>query len=131
TDAVGHTHLLPESYVLGMADVIAWGSRNTFIFGRNYPTGRWFFFPFSFAVKSSIALLLLLPIGFAFSYLNPKKLREAMFLLVPAIGYFAIASSSNFTNGVRHMLPFYAFVIVLAAGGAVWLCRKFRYFRYV
>ena len=131
TNTVSHTHMLPESYVLGMADVIAWGSRNTNIFGRNYPTGQWYFFPVTFAVKSSIALLLLFPVGLVFVFFNRDKSREVMYLLGPAIGYLVIASSSSFTNGVRHLLPFYAFVIVLAAAGAVWLCRKTRYFRWV
>jgi hypothetical protein len=131
TDAVSKTRLFPESYVLGMADVIAWGSRNSNIFGRNYPTGKWFYFPVCFAVKSSIALLLLLPVGLVFSYFDRNKWREVMFLLFPAVCYFVIASSSSFTNGVRHLLPFYAYVIVLAAAGAVRLCRKFYYFRYV
>jgi hypothetical protein len=130
TEAVSRTRLFPESYVLGMADVIAFGSRNTFIFGRNYPTGQWFYFPLAFVVKSSIALLLLLPIGLIFSYWNRHKWREVMFLLAPAVIFFIFASSSNFTTGIRHILAVYAFLIVLAAAGAVWLCRRFRFFRY-
>ena len=131
TEDVSHIGLFPESYVLGMADVIAFGSRNTFIFGRNYPTGQWFYFPLAFVVKSSIALLLLLPIGLIFAYLNRDKWREVMFLLAPAVIFFIFASSSNFTTGIRHILAVYAFLIVLAAAGGVWLCRRFRYFRYV
>jgi hypothetical protein len=131
TEGVSKTGIFPESYVLGMADVIAWGSRNTFIFGRNYPTGQWFYFPLAFTVKSSIALLLLLPLGFIFSFLGRDKRREAMFLLVPAIAFFVFASSSNFTTGIRHILPVYAPLIVLSAAGAVWLCRKFPPIRFV
>lgn len=131
TGAIAETQMFPESYVLGMADVIAWGSRNTNIFGRAYPTGKWFYFPVTFVVKSSIALLLLLPFGLALAFVDRGKRREVMFLLVPAIGYFVIASSSSFTNGVRHLLPFYGFVIVLAAAGAVWFTRKVSFFRYV
>jgi hypothetical protein len=130
TEAVSRTGLFPESYVLGMADVIAFGSRNTFIFGRNYPTGRWFYFPLAFVVKSSIALLLLMPIGLVFSYLNRDKRREVMFLLIPPIIFFIFASSSNFTTGIRHILAVYAFLIVLAAAGAVRLSRRLHYFRY-
>jgi len=131
TDFISRTHFFPESYTLGMADVIAWGSRNTFIFDRAYPTGRWFYFPVAFAVKSSIALLLLLPLGFLFAFFNPEKRREILFLLVPPLVFFVIASSSNFTTGVRHILPVYPFFITIAAAGAVWLCRKFDFFKYV
>lgn len=131
TGVIGETHAFPESYVLGMADVIAWGSRNTIVFGRNYPNGTWLFFPVAFLAKSSVALLILLPIGLVFLCFNREKWREGMFLLVPAIAFFIIASSSTFTTGIRHILAIYAPLIVLAAAGAVWLCRKLRYFRYV
>ncbi|HEV8593319.1 MAG TPA: glycosyltransferase family 39 protein [Pyrinomonadaceae bacterium] len=130
TEAISHTRIFPESYMLGMADVIAFGTRNSWIFGRAYPTGRWFYFPVAFIVKSSIPLLFLLPIGLIFLYVTPEKRREGMFLLVPAIVFFLFASSSNFNTGVRHILPIYALLIVVASAGAIWLCRKFSAFRY-
>jgi hypothetical protein len=131
TVAISQTKIFPESYVLGMADVIAWGSRNTVIFGNNYPNGQWFFFPVTFALKTNIALLFLLPLGLIFLFFNRGKWREGMFLLVPAVVFFTFASSSNFTNSVRHILAIYGFLIVLASAGAVWLCGKFSAFRYV
>lgn len=127
TDMIGRTRVFPESYVLGMADVIAWGNRNTFLFGKNYPTGQWFFFPVAFAVKTNIALVLLFPLGLALPFLMPEKRREAVFLLLPALWFFAVAASSNFTNGVRHILAIYPFLIVATAAGAVWLARRYRY----
>jgi hypothetical protein len=131
TEAISRTSTFPESYVLGMADVIAWGARNSWVFGRNYPTGRWFYFPVSFAVKSSLALLLLLPLGFLLPIFNPEKRRELLFLLGPAVIYFALALTSTFTTGVRHILPVYPLFIVAAAAGAVWLCGRISFFRYV
>jgi hypothetical protein len=126
TELIGSTHLLPESYVLGMADVISWSSRNTFLFGKNYPTGQWFFFPVAFAVKTNIALFLLFPLGLVHPLLMREKRREAMFLLLPAFAFFAVATTSNFTNSVRHILPVYPFLIVAASAGAVWLARRSR-----
>ena len=126
TEMIGHTYVFPESYVLGMADVISWSSRNTFLFGKNYPTGQWFFFPVAFAVKTNIALLLLFPLGLVLPLLVREKRREAMFLLLPALLFFAVATSSNFTNSVRHILAVYPFLILAAAAGAVWLARRFR-----
>ncbi len=130
TAAISHTPVLPESYVLGMADVIAWGTRNSWIFGRSYTTGQWFYFPIAFLVKTSLALLLLLPLGLVYLLFNREKWREGMFLLVPAIILFLFASSSNFTTGVRHILPVYPLLIVLASAGAIWLCRTLNVFRY-
>ncbi|MGQ0541943.1 MAG: glycosyltransferase family 39 protein [Blastocatellia bacterium] len=126
TAAIEQTRLFPESYVLGMADVISWGNRNTFIFGKNYPTGQWFYFPVAFAVKSNIALLLLFPLGLLVPLLMREKRREALFLLLPAITFFAVATTSTFTTGVRHILPVYPFLIVAAAAGSVWLARRHR-----
>lgn len=130
TEAISHTHIFPESYVLGMADVIAWGSRNTVIFGRNYPAGKWFFFPVAFVVKTNIALLLLLPVGLISVYFRRDKWREVLFLLLPPVIFLIVASRSEFTNNVRHILPIYGFFIVLSSAGAIWLCRKFKSFRY-
>jgi 4-amino-4-deoxy-L-arabinose transferase-like glycosyltransferase len=131
TEGISRTHIFPESYVLGMADIVATASRNSFIFGRNYATGQWFYFPVAFAVKSSVALLLLLPIGLLFPFFNRDKRREMMFLLVPPLAFFAVCLTSKFTTGIRHILPVYGFFIVAAAVGAVWLSRKFYLFRYV
>jgi hypothetical protein len=131
TEAVSRTRTFPESYVLGIADVIAWGSRNTWIFGRNYATGQWWYFPLAFAVKSSIALLSLLPLGLLFPFFNRGKRREMMFLLAPPLAFFAVALTSSFTTGIRHVLPVYGFFIVASAAGAVWLCRRFHLFRYL
>jgi len=130
TEAISHTHIFPEAYVLGMADVIAWGSRNTVIFGRNYPAGKWFFFPVAFVVKTNIALLLLLPVGLVSLYFRREKWREVLFLLLPPVMFLIFASRSEFTNSVRHILPIYGFLIVLSSAGAIWLCRKFKSFRY-
>lgn len=66
--SVNQTRIFPESYILGIADVVATGSRNTWIFDRNYSTGQWFYFPLAFIVKSSVALLLLLPLGLLFPF---------------------------------------------------------------
>jgi hypothetical protein len=129
--AAGKTRLFPESYVLGLADILAGGSRNASIFDRNYPTGQWFYFPLAFLVKSSVALLALLPLGFAFPFFNPGKRREMFFLLAPPLFFFAFSLTSKLNIGVRHILPVYAFFIVAAAVGAVWVSRKFRFFRYV
>jgi 4-amino-4-deoxy-L-arabinose transferase-like glycosyltransferase len=123
--------IFPESYIFGLADIVATGSRNTFILNRNYATGQWFYFPVAFAVKSSAVLLLLLPFGLLLPFLSGEKRREMMFLLVPPILFFAVALTSEMNIGVRHILPVYPFFIVAAAVGAIAVCRKFYFFRYV
>lgn len=128
---VNKFRIFPESYILGLADVIATGSRNATIFDKTYATGQWFYFPVAFAVKSSIALLILLPFGLLFPFFNREKRREILFILAPPLAFFAISLTSKMNIGVRHILPVYAFFIVAAAVGAVWISSKFYYFRYV
>ena len=116
--------------MLGVADIVATGSRPMYLFGRSYPTGRWFYFPVSFVVKSSVALLVLLPFGLVFPFFNPEKRREMLFILAPPIFFFAVSLTSSLNIGVRHILPVYPFFITAAAVGAVWVSRRVRPFRY-
>jgi len=88
-------------------------------------------FALAFIVKSSIALLLLLPLGLLFPFFNREKRREMMFLLVPPLLFLAVSLTSKLNIGVRHILPVYGFFIVASAVGAVWLGRRFYVFRYV
>jgi 4-amino-4-deoxy-L-arabinose transferase-like glycosyltransferase len=127
---IGRARVFPESYVVGLADIVATGNRNTWLFGRIYPTGRWFYFPLAFAVKTSVALLLLLPAGLLALSFRREKRRELMFLLVPPLLYFAVSLTSGINIGVRHILPVYPFFIVVAAAGAVAACRKYPVLRY-
>jgi len=128
---VSRTRILPESYVLGIADIISWSSRNAFIFNRNYAAGQWFYFPLAFVVKTSIPLLLLLPFGLLLPFFQKEKRREIMFLLVPPLFFFAVGLTSKLNLGVRHILPVYAFFIVATAAGAVTMSQRFKLFRYV
>jgi 4-amino-4-deoxy-L-arabinose transferase-like glycosyltransferase len=127
---ISHIRIFPESYVVGLADIVATGSRNTWIFGRIYPTGQWFYFPLAFAVKTSVALLLLLPGGLLVLSFRREKRRELMFLLVPPLLYFSVSLTSGINIGVRHVLLVYPFFIVIAAAGAVAACRKYAVLRY-
>lgn len=127
---VSRARIFPESYMIGLADIVAYGNRNMYLFDRAYPTGRWFYFPVSFLVKSSVALLLLLPLGIAVPFFNAEKRREMLFLLAPPVVFFAVALTSGTNIGIRHILPVYPFFIATAAIGAVWLSRRLPSFRY-
>jgi hypothetical protein len=129
--AVSRTRLFPESYLLGMADIIATGSRNSYLFDRGYASGQWFYFPIVFLVKTSVALLLLMPLGLLFFAVDRSKRREMTWLLAPPLFFFAVALTSGINIGVRHILPVYPFFIVAAAAGAVWTSRRLRLFRYL
>jgi 4-amino-4-deoxy-L-arabinose transferase-like glycosyltransferase len=118
--ACAHWHLLPESYLYGLVDVrkmIDWYP--SYIFGKVYPHGVWFYFPSAFVIKSTLPFLALLVL--AIVAMATRKLtawREILFLTVPAAIHFAVATFSTINIGLRHILPVYVFLIVLVAGAA-------------
>jgi len=125
---VGHLHLLPESYLIGLVDVGRMALfYPTFIFGRNIPHGVWWYFPSVIAIKTTLGLLAL--IGLSIYALAARKLpwsREVDFLLIPALFYLLVAMVSGMNIGARHLLPFYAYLFVLAGAGAVALAASSR-----
>lgn len=119
-------HLLPEAYLYGLTDVYnAPRYLNSFLLGNLYHHGQWFYFPAVFAIKSTLGfllLLLLLPIAVALC--SKSYWREFLFLSIPPFIYFLVAMASGFNIGVRHILPVYPFLIVLAAFVAGELIQK-------
>ena len=117
----GRRHLLPLPYLYGLADVgITAGSSRTYLLGTVYPHGRWQYFPVAFSIKTTLGLLLLLallPLALAGPGVGHR--RELVFLLVPAAIYFGVAMASSMNIGIRHILPAYPFLIILA-GWSAW-----------
>ena len=124
------TSIFPESYTVGLADVLSSSSRPMYLLGEVYPTGRWFYFPVAFLIKTSIALLVLLAAGLLTFKLYRERGREMLFLLVPSLAFFGISLLSKMNIGVRHILPVYGFFIVIAAAGGCALSRKHKIVRW-
>lgn len=115
-------HLLPEPYLYGLADVgVTAEFSHSYLLGTIYPHGQWFYFPVAFAIKSTIALLLLLlllPVMLVVTRM--ERWREMVFMVVPPAVYLLVAMTSGLNIGVRHILPIYPFLAILA-GWAAWL----------
>lgn len=126
-------HLLPESYLYGLADVrLTADFCSTFLFGKTYNHGVWFYFPGALLVKSTLSLLILL--GLALWAIAARKLtcwREISFLLIPPAVHFGVAMTSPLNIGIRHILPIYGFLYVLIAGAAWTLIRSKKQWMYV
>jgi 4-amino-4-deoxy-L-arabinose transferase-like glycosyltransferase len=131
--AAAHWRLLPESYLYGLADVgVTAEFSHSYLLGTVYPHGRWFYFPLAFAIKSTLGLLILLaliPLVLARSKID--RWRELLFLLIPAAIYFLVAMGSGMNIGVRHILPVYPFLMILAGWGAWKLIERQRRWAYV
>lgn len=127
-ETVARYHLLPESYIYGLADVRIMSDYYTsYLFGKIYPHGIWFYFPAAFAIKSTLPLLLLL--GLAAGMIATGRLRrwrEVLFLTIPPAVHLAVAMSAGMNIGLRHILPMYPFLYVLAGGAAAKLMENSR-----
>jgi 4-amino-4-deoxy-L-arabinose transferase-like glycosyltransferase len=124
---LAHYRLLPEAYLFGLADLVVTPQRFwSFLLGKVYLGGRWFYFPAAFVIKSTIGFLLLLfllPVAIAVEHARPR--RELLFLAIPAAVYFLAAMHSDFNIGIRHILPLYPFLVILAAYAA-WVLGRSR-----
>ena len=127
-NAIGRMHLLPESYLIGMVDVRRMADHYpTFIFGRNWPHGVWWYFPSVFAIKTTLGLLALTLVALLAIGMRKLKLgREVVFVLVPALVYFITAIVFGMNIGSRHLLPFYAYLFILAGAAAAAVARSSR-----
>jgi 4-amino-4-deoxy-L-arabinose transferase-like glycosyltransferase len=117
--AIAHLRLLPESYLLGLVDVKRVAEfYPTFLFGKVYAHGVWWYFPNVLLIKTTLGLMALLAAtGFAVATRRMRKGREMAFILLPAAFYFLVAILAGIDIGSRHILPVDVFLIILAAGG--------------
>lgn len=112
-------HILPEAYLYGLTTVMAYAHRASFLNGQVVVGGSPWFFPYAFAVKTTIpALLLLLALPAALvarrrgTASASETSEDAGFLpydLIPVVVlvclYGASALASTLDIGHRHLLP--------------------------
>ncbi len=120
--------VLPESFLWGLADILVGvvGGRPTFLLGQVYADGKWFFFPLVFLMKSTLPFLALLAaLPFAAKKLAAR--RELIFMALPPAVFLVTSTFSGMNLGIRHLLPIFPFLIVLAALSAGRLSRRSRF----
>jgi hypothetical protein len=120
---IDRAHLLPNVFTQNLLRQEMNVSSNQFasyLLGRSRFGGWPWYFPVVFAVKTPVSLLFLFGAGLA---LGGWKGRWTCLLLPPAC-YFGACMRSHLDLGVRHLLPIFPFVIVVAAVGAGELLRR-------
>ena len=127
---IGHVHLLPESYLIGLIDVKRMAEfYPTFVLGRQLAHGVWWYFPLVIAIKTTLGLLALVLLSLvAVATGRLRARRELAFILIPWVVYLGVAMVSGMNIGARHILPLYALAAILAGGGVVaWAAKSRRW----
>ena len=115
-----HNHLLPESYLFGLADVQKVGLyMPTYIFGKLYAHGQWFYFPAILSLKWSIGVLCLLLLSvYSCVRYGFQQPRELWYVGGAGLVYIALAVLSPLNIGVRHVLPLFPLTFLMIGAGA-------------
>ncbi len=104
--------------IRGLIDLDREG-HTSYLFGKVSTTGWWWYFPVAVALKTTLATLLLVILGFLFAR------RERVFAesLAAAVAILLVAMTGNLDLGVRYVLPMYAPLAIAAAAAAVTMFR--------
>jgi hypothetical protein len=97
-----------------------------YLLGEAYTEGRWYFFPTIIAVRTPLPFLLLTITGFFMVSRHVVIQRRDIHFLTPAvaaIGVLAVGMLSKLNLGLRHVLPMFPLVAILAGYGAFMLWR--------
>lgn len=116
-------HLLPNAYSQGFLLGQAKAQKRSAFFAGEYSTeGWWYFFPAAFLIKTPVALILLLLVGLVLCAIRWRTLlSDEVYILLPIAVFLGAAMVAKLNIGLRHVLPIYPFVVLLA-GKAVAEC---------
>jgi len=123
---VSKLHLLPEAYIYGLADTkISAGDIPSYLFGRDYSGASRWYFPAAFVIKSTLPFLILFVLTMVVVLRGHWRMRrEIVFLTIPPIFIFLLATSSDLGIGYRHLFPMFPMLYILIAGCAAHLVSR-------
>jgi hypothetical protein len=92
------------------------GGQPAFFLGEYSSDGWWSYFPVAFLIKTPIGSLLIIGASLVlFRSGTCYRRRDALCLLVPVALTFMVAAQSRTNIGLRHVLPVYPLLFVLAS----------------
>lgn len=97
-----------------------------YVLGNVVPGGAWYFFPVALGVKTPLALLALGFVG-AVTSIHAAWTHRRWGFAVPlavAVALLAATMTNNIALGLRHLLPVYPMLAILAAVGAASLWHR-------
>jgi 4-amino-4-deoxy-L-arabinose transferase-like glycosyltransferase len=115
-----------DEFFRGLKDV--WyqgrtGRQASYLMGQVYDGGRWYFFPTAILVKTQIPMLLFSLAGAAWLFLSRARRwdERSVFLVAGLLGPLLVGMAGTMNIGLRHVLPIYPFLAMLAAVATVQL----------
>lgn len=145
-----HLHLLPESYLMGLTDLILISKqgRPSIVLGKLYTHTAWWHFPAVLAIKTTLGLMVaILLTAFVISIRRLGAKRETelalrdqhdressrvwAYLLVPGIVYAMTVMTNGLGIEVRYLLPLYALAAIFAGAGMALLSSRSRQWMWV
>jgi Dolichyl-phosphate-mannose-protein mannosyltransferase len=96
-----------------------------FFFGEYSWHNWWGYFPLAFLIKTPVGTLVIITISLVF-YRSGRPLgyRQALFLVLPVTLIFLAMTQAKTNIGLRHILPVYPFLLVLASRTATLHLRR-------
>ncbi len=96
-----------------------------FFFGEYSWHNWWGYFPLAFLIKTPVGSLVLVTISLVFYRTgSPLGYRQALFLVLPVTLIFLAMTQAKTNIGLRHILPVYPFLFVLASRTATLRFRR-------
>ena len=96
-----------------------------FFFGEYSWHNWWGYFPLAFLIKTPVGSLVLVTISVVFYRTgSPLGYRQALFLVLPVTLIFLAMTQAKTNIGLRHILPVYPFLFVLASRTATLHLRR-------
>ena len=87
-----------------------------FFVGEYSSHNWWSYFPVAFLIKTPVGSLVLFTLSLVFYRAgSPLRYRQALFLVLPVILIFLAMTQAKTNIGLRHILPIYPFLLVLAS----------------
>jgi Dolichyl-phosphate-mannose-protein mannosyltransferase len=119
-------HLLPEAYIAGFATMKTFEASPAYFFGNVYPEGVWYYYPVALPIKLTIPVLVLALVAVTNRPLWRTHRLAMLTLIISALACLATVMAGRVNMGVRHALPIYTVLVLLAAAGCVALLSQSR-----
>jgi hypothetical protein len=130
-DRLAHAEIFPAPALfqgLGQLAAKNRAGHKSYLLGEVRNTGWWYFFPVALAVKTPLPFLLLAGAGLVAAWRGASGVERRRRLEPGAIALaiLLVCLPSRINIGVRHVLPMYPFLAIVAGIGAVELWRARR-----